>query len=148
MSIFNFTVYMLKYVILPVYVFDGKPNDIKNKTLENRKKIKDKAVEKLLTTLSDDEKIKYLKRSVFITKKHIDECKELLDYMGIPYIVAVEEADSEIAKLCEKGYVDIVSTEDMDILTFGSPKIVKNLFSKQLQEISIVNIKEIKAIQK
>jgi flap endonuclease-1 len=62
--------------------------------------------------------------------------------MGVPYIVAVEEADSEIAKLCENGYVDIVSSDDMDILTFGSPKIVRNLFSTRLP-INEINQKEL-----
>ena len=42
--------------------------------------------------------------------------------MGIPYVQAPEEADSQCAYLNKKGLVDAVLTEDMDILTFGAPK--------------------------
>ena len=52
--------------------------------------------------------------------------------MGVPYIEANEEADSEIAELCKNKLVDYVSSEDMDILIFGSPRIIRNLsFSKK-----------------
>jgi flap endonuclease-1 len=40
------------------------------------------------------------------------------------------------------GYVDGVYTDDMDILTFGSPKIIKNLISlkNKPQEINLNTI--------
>ena len=49
--------------------------------------------------------------------------------MGIPYLVSSEEADIELAMLCKYNIVYGVYTDDMDILTFGSPKLIKNLFS-------------------
>ena len=49
--------------------------------------------------------------------------------MGIPYIVSNEEADSQCAYLSKKGIVYGVYTEDMDILTFGAQKIIRNLTS-------------------
>ena len=49
--------------------------------------------------------------------------------MGIPYIDAPEEADSQCAWLVKNGYASGVLTEDMDILTFGSKKIYRNLGS-------------------
>ena len=143
LGLFNKTVKLLSKGIIPVYVFDGKPPEIKRKVLDLRKNIRKKAEEKLALAESNEEKIKYFKRSVIITKKQLQDCRELLDHMGVPYINAPEEADSQCAWLAKNGYVDAVLTEDMDILTFGSPYIIRNLtsFKRNPVEISLEKIK-------
>jgi len=129
-GLFNKTITLLEKGIIPIYVFDGTPPKIKENILNHRKKIKQYALDKLTdTTLSEEDRIKYFKRSVFISKKQMNECKELLELMGIPFINAKEEADSQLSYLCKSDLVYAVLTEDMDILTFGSPKIIKNLLS-------------------
>ena len=141
-GLFNKTLILLNKGIIPIYVFDGPPPKIKYNLLYFRKKCKEYALNKLNDVQNDDEKIKYLKRSVIITKEQINECKQLLEYMGIPYINAIEEADSELSYLCKNNLVYAVLTEDMDILTFGSPKIIRNLLSytKQPFEIDLNSI--------
>ncbi len=129
LGLFNKTINLLKMNIIPIYVFDGKPPEFKTKIINNRKDIKQKASEKLNESLTDDEKIKYFKRTVYITKKQIEECIELLELMGIPYVIAPEEADSQCAELVKAGIADGVLTEDMDIMTFGATKIYRNLTS-------------------
>lgn len=131
LGLFNKTLHFLDKGIIPVYVFDGKPPKLKQKILDSRKQIKLKALEKLSSATNKEDKIKYLKRSVYITKEHIEQCKELLSLMGIPYIIASEEADSELSYLCKTNKVYAVLTEDMDILTFGSPRIIRNLISNK-----------------
>lgn len=137
LGLFNKTVELLGNEIIPVYVFDGKPPDIKNKTIENRKQIRKKALEKLETAITEQDKIKYLKRSSTISKEQWEQCKELLIMMGIPFINAPEEADSQCAWLAKMGLVDGVLTEDMDILTFGSPRIIRNLTSHKINTTEI-----------
>jgi flap endonuclease-1 len=137
LGLFNKTLHFLDRGITPVYVFDGKPPKLKSKILDTRKQIKLKALEKLSQAISKEDKIKYLKRSVYITKEHIDQCKELLSLMGIPFIIAPEEADSELSYLCKTNMVYAVLTEDMDILTFGSPKIIRNLISTKNEPFEI-----------
>ena len=137
LGLFNKTINFLKLNIIPVYVFDGKPPVFKQKVIEARRDVKMKAYCKLSENLSEEDKIKYFKRTVSITKKQIDECKELLDCMGIPYVVAPEEADSQCAQLVKAGLVDGVLTEDMDILTFGSHTIYRNLASHTRTPIKI-----------
>jgi len=127
--LFNKTIELLNNKIIPVYIFDGKPPEIKKKTIEMRRLTKKKAMEKLKNATNEDERIKYFKRCFKITKQQWDECKELLTLMGVPFINAPEEADSQCAYLSKLGLVDGVFTEDMDILTFGSKKIIKNLTS-------------------
>jgi flap endonuclease-1 len=142
LGLFNKTIVLLEKGVIPIFVFDGKPPELKNKVLLNRKNIRKKAALKLENAVTDKEKIKYFKRSVSISKKQMDQCRELLDLMGIPYVQAPEEADSQCAYLNKNGFVDAVSTEDMDILTFGAPKIVRNLssFHKKPIEIKLDNI--------
>jgi len=137
LGLFNKTLLFLEKGIIPVFVFDGKPPQLKQKILDTRKLIRKKALEKLSDAQNDIDKIKYLKRSVWISKEQMDQCRELLTLMGIPYINAPEEADSELSYLCKSNLVYAVLTEDMDILTFGSPRIIRNLTSSKKTPIEI-----------
>ena len=142
LGLFNKTIYLLKKNIIPIYVFDGKAPDLKSKVILERKEIKKKAWEKLESLTNEKEKIKYFKRTVSISWKQLEECKELLTLMGIPYVEAPEEADSQCAWLVKNGYASGVLTEDMDILTFGSKRIYRNLgsYKKQTLEINLEDI--------
>ena len=140
LGLFNKTIYFLEKGIIPIYVFDGKPPILKQKLLEHRKNNKLNALNKYKNATTNLDKLKYFKRSVIITKEQISQCKELLELMGIPYINASEEADSELASLCKNNLVYAVLTEDMDILTFGSPRIIKSLSNNQVIELNLINI--------
>ena len=141
LGLFNKTIELLQAGIIPVYVFDGKPPSIKNKTIEDRKLIRKKALEKMENATTEEEKIKYFKRSSILYKEQWDQCKDLLDMMGVPYVVAPEEADSQCAYLAKNDLVHAVFTEDMDILTFGAPKIIRNLTSHKV-EITEINLED------
>jgi len=144
LGLFNKTITLLKRNIIPIYVFDGYPPELKNNVLSNRKKNRIKAYEKMLKANTEEERIKYFKRCVNITNEQIKQSQELLELMGIPFIIANEEADSQCAYLSKKGLVDGVYTEDMDILTFGAKKIIRNLtsYKKSTIEISLSDILE------
>jgi flap endonuclease-1 len=128
LGLFNKTLSFLEKGIIPVYVFDGKPPQLKQKILDTRRQIRKKAMTKLEDdAISDVDRIKYFKRCVSITREQMDQCRELLELMGIPYVDAIEEADSQLSYLCKTNMVYAVLTEDMDILTFGSPRVIRNL---------------------
>lgn len=147
LGLFNKTINLLKMNIIPIYVFDGKPPEFKSKLINLRKEVKNKAYEKLSQDLTDEDKIKYFKRSVSISKKQIDECIELLQLMGIPYIIAPEEADSQCAELVKCGIADGVLTEDMDIMTFGADKIYRNLTSYKKDNMFILKNEVLEALK-
>jgi flap endonuclease-1 len=88
--------------------------------LENIAKAKE--LETVLTKLQ--------KKTVSVTFIQMEECKEIIRLLGIPIIEALEEADSECAALVKSGIADCVASEDMDILTFGAPKLIRKLSSK------------------
>jgi len=138
--IFYKTISYLNNGIIPVYVFDGRPPEIKKQILKERKNLKEKAKQKLSKTTSLEENIKYSKRLVNITNKHIDDCIELLKIMGIPCIKAHGEADSQCAALALSGLVDGVASEDMDLLAFGTPILLRDFSSKKdVREINLIN---------
>ncbi len=147
LGLFNKTINLLKMNIIPIYVFDGKPPEFKTKLINLRREVKNKAYEKLNEKLSQEDQIKYFKRSVSISKKQIDECIELLQLMGIPYIIAPEEADSQCAELVKCGIADGVLTEDMDIMTFGADKIYRNLTSYKKDNMYILKKEVLNALK-
>lgn len=142
LGLFNKTITLLKKNIIPIYVFDGKPPDFKRNIIDARRDIKKKAFLKLENATSNEERIKYFKRTVSISHQQIKECKELLTLMGIPYISAPAEADSQCAYMVKNNIASSVLTEDMDILTFGANKIYRNLASRKKKTLEI-NLQDI-----
>ena len=120
------TTFLIKRGIKPVYIFDGKPPSIKQGTLDARQEMKDK----IKTRLLEEDNDKLRKRTITISDKEIEECKEILRVMGIPYIEAPEEADAQCVYLVRKGICDGVGSEDMDMLTFGANKLYRNINSR------------------
>lgn len=131
---------LLKHDIIPIFVFDGKPPEIKYNTIKNRKKTKKKNLEKM-ETASDEDKIKYFKRSFSVTKEQTKEVKEILKLFGIPVIEAPSEADPLCALITKDGNAYGVGSEDMDLLAFGSSKLIRNLSGrKKVIEIDLESI--------
>lgn len=125
-AIISKTLSYLKKKIIPVFVFDGIPPELKDLTLDKRKKTK-AAVELKIISATEEEMEKLKKRTISFSRKQADECKEILKLMGIPFIEAPSEADAQCAYLSKEGIVDYVLSEDMDLLTFGTKKLIRGL---------------------
>ena len=54
LGLFNKTLYFLDKGIIPVYVFDGKPPNLKQKILDARKQVRKKALERLSDNISEE----------------------------------------------------------------------------------------------
>lgn len=121
------------YGILTVWVFDGVPPELKRKTLVDRRKTR-KNAQKLLESGEYDDvnhKIRLSKKAFSLSEKYVNEVKELLDILGIPYVQALGEAEAQCAALNRSGKIDGVVTEDWDALTFGSHHMIKNFTNKK-----------------
>src|SRR5271154_3959720 len=141
----------LQNEIVPIFVFDGKAPDIKNKTIEKRRERKMLA-EKNLKTLSDsegEEYIKNFKQSFKPTKQDYKECQILLDLMGIPYIQAPNEADVVCSWLAarydpnsKKRYVKGVCSDDSDMLALGAPYLFKDMlkFMSKNKQVKVISL--------
>lgn len=119
------TTILLENGITPVYVFDGKPPEMKAGTLEKRKQIKLESQIKSELAENEEESLKFKKRSISVTKEIVDSLKSLLSFMGIQWVAAEHEAESTCVALYNQGLVDYIASEDSDTIVIGSNNSVK-----------------------
>lgn len=149
--------------IIPIYVFDGCPSVAKQENVLSKRmsykeqisrkveELENKFVEQLdnieLYPSDDlelnpeindtlDQLFKIQRKMSFMTvgKNHRNECKYLLKLMGIPFIVANEDAEAYCVTLQKKGIADYVYTEDTDII----PYFIASLEFDQINEFGQV----------
>uniref|UniRef100_A0A182MV91 XPG-I domain-containing protein n=1 Tax=Anopheles culicifacies TaxID=139723 RepID=A0A182MV91_9DIPT len=77
------------------------------------------------------EKNKQSRLGVSITEQMRNDCMELLQIFGVPYIVAPMEAEAQCAFLNQIDMTDGTITDDSDIWLFGGKKVYKNFFNQQ-----------------
>jgi len=131
-GLFYRTIRMLEAGIKPVYVFDGKPPEMKSGELQKRTDAKNKAREEMEKAKEEGDLeavVKFEKRLTRVTKEQNQEAMKLLRLMGVPVVEAPCEAEAQCAELCKAGKVYATCTEDMDALTFGTPILVRRLTS-------------------
>lgn len=140
MGMFYRTIRLIDNGIKPVYVFDGKPPDMKSGELEKRTERRAEA-EKALTEAKEKgdakEAEKFERRLVKVTKQQNEEVKQLLGLMGVPVVEAPCEAEAQCAHLVQAGKVFGTATEDMDALTFGSNVLLRHLLAPESKKIPI-----------
>ncbi|XP_067628062.1 flap endonuclease 1 [Eurosta solidaginis] len=140
MGMFYRTIRMLEHGIKPVYVFDGKPPDLKSGELAKRAERREeaqKALEKAEEAGNAEEVEKFNRRLVRVTKEHAREAQELLKLMGVPYVEAPCEAEAQCAALVKAGKVYATATEDMDALTFGSSVLLRHLTFSEARKMPV-----------
>lgn len=140
MGMFYRTIRMLDNGIKPVYVFDGKPPDLKSGELAKRAEKREEAqkqLEKAMEAGDEAEVDKFNRRLVRVTKEHVAEAKELVRLMGVPYVEAPCEAEAQCAALVKAGKVYGTATEDMDALTFGSNVMLRHLTASEARKLPV-----------
>lgn len=103
---------VVKYLTLkikPVYIFDGKPPEIKADVMSARKKLHESG------------------RAVHVPYTAFHDVMRLLELMKIPTVQAPCEAESQAAVMSAMGQIDAVASEDMDTLTFGATRQIIGL---------------------
>ena len=124
------TANVIKEGIYPVYVFDGKPPELKHKTIEERKQVRKKSMEKWDAALERGEKEearKYAQASSRLTNEMIENSKQLLDVLNVPYVDAPGEGEAQASFMARKGDVWASALQDFDSLLFNSPILIRNL---------------------
>jgi flap endonuclease-1 len=114
-----------------IYVFDGKPPDLKYKIHQKRGEVRELASEKYETAKKEDDiesMKKYSSQLVRLNNEMISESKELLEAMGVAVIQAPSEGEAEASYLCRTNSEIYASvSQDYDSLLFGTPKLIRNL---------------------
>ena len=121
---------MLEVGIRPLYVFDGKPPELKRKTIIERVTAKVQAEKDWKEALERGEVKKafsHATRTSRLTDGMVDEACELLNAMGIPWVKAPSEGEAQISHMAKKGDVWAAASQDYDALLFGTPTLIRYL---------------------
>ncbi len=124
------TLNLLEKGIKPVYVFDGKPPELKSQEIENRIRQREAARAKYEEALrqGDLESARtYAALSARLKDYMVKDAEQLLDALGVPWVRAPSEGEAEAAYMAARGYVWASVSQDYDSLLFGSPILVRNL---------------------
>ena len=136
--ILNSTIMYKSNQIVPIWVFDGSPPELKEYELEKRKTNKSFNLENFMKAADEASKRKFAARSWRLTEQMIKDSQSLLTYLGQDLVQAENEAEAQCAILCKSGQADIVISEDSDSLIFGSPVLAKG--GKELTLFSLNQI--------
>jgi flap endonuclease-1 len=116
--------------IKPIYVFDGKANELKRAEIERRNKLKKEAAQKYQLAIEEgrmEDARKYSTRTAILTDKMVEDSKKMLSYLGIPYIQAPSDGESAASYLTRQDMAFAVASQDYDSILFGAKKLVRNL---------------------
>ena len=110
-----------------IFVFDGKPPELKAGVIKARTERREAARKKWEEAEVPEEALKYAKASTRIDVTIVEESKQLLTYMGIPHVQALSEGEAQAAYMVIRGDAEFVCTQDYDSLLFGAPRVIRNL---------------------
>jgi len=129
-GIFYRTIDFVLHGIKPIFIFDGMPSVLKQRTIQARAKKRQDAYE-LWNAAKASGNIEqaglYARISTKVNKEIVKTSKQLLDLMGMGYIDAPSEAEAQASYMCRQGQVFAAASQDYDTLLFGSPHIVRNM---------------------
>ncbi|MEM1942487.1 MAG: flap endonuclease-1 [Candidatus Caldarchaeum sp.] len=129
-GLFFRTLNFLQENVKPVYVFDGRPPEMKRMTVEKRAEARRTAgqlYEEALEAGDMEAARRYAQRAASLERYMVESAVDLLRAMGVPYVMAPAEGEAQAAFMAAKGVVYASGSQDMDSLLFGSPRLVRNL---------------------
>jgi flap endonuclease-1 len=124
----------LEQQIRPVWVFDGRPPDLKAGTLRTRFLAKERAQEAWNEALAAGDLALARRKAAQtsrLTRAMIEEAVQVLHALGLPTVQAPSEGEAEGAYLASSGTVWASASEDYDSLLFGTPRLVRGLASRR-----------------
>lgn len=113
-----------------IWVFDGVQPDLKEATLVAR-------AERIEAARAAGDNAQAM---VQVGEEELEECRELLSRLGIPWIVAPGESDAQCAHLAQSGAAWAAVTQDWDIALFGAPRTVRNLTTSKTRTPELLDL--------
>ncbi|HJL55099.1 MAG: hypothetical protein QGH57_03795 [Candidatus Thalassarchaeaceae archaeon] len=123
---------MISEGIDPVFVFDGRPHELKRETLDGRRERKLEAIARWEAAMEDEDMPAAKKlgpQTAEYTPEMVEETKRLFEHIGVVWLEAPMEAEGAAAVRCARGEVGAVASQDWDTLLYGAPVMVRNLAS-------------------
>uniref|UniRef100_A0A8C5SQC8 Uncharacterized protein n=1 Tax=Laticauda laticaudata TaxID=8630 RepID=A0A8C5SQC8_LATLA len=127
-GLFFRTLHLLEKGLKPLFVFEGKPPELKQPVLAKRASLSGAR----RGTAESDVPAWPPRR----------DSETLLTLLGVPYIQAPAEAEATCAALVKSGHAWCAATEDMDALPFGAVRLLRHLGVRKshLEEISLPTV--------
>ena len=117
----------IRHGVAPVMVFDGADIPLKSHTNGDRRGKRAAALAKAAALERQgrfvDARAEY-GGALDITSEIAQSLVRVLKEMGVECIVAPYEADAQLAYLAHAGYIDVVVTEDSDLLAYRTPEVL------------------------
>jgi flap endonuclease-1 len=113
-----------------VFVFDGKPPQLKMNEIAKRREVRRKAEQEYKKAVARGDMHEAFSKAVMtgrLTREGVDDAKRLLDCLGIPWVQAPSEGEAQAAHICSNGDVWASNSKDYDSLLFGVPRLVRFL---------------------
>jgi flap endonuclease-1 len=113
-----------------VYVFDGKPPELKMEEIRRRSEQRREAKDQYLRALQTGDMAnarKFAEASTVLRKDMVADAKELLEAMGVPWVDAPSEGEAQASTMAIEGTVNAVASQDHDSIVFGAPVLVRNV---------------------
>ena len=132
MGFLNRTTSLLAAGIKPVFIFDGKAPELKADELAMRKARRDEARKTHQEALEAGDFAlaqKMAQRIISYTPEMVEETKQLLDLLGVPWVAAKAEGEGQAAVMAKIGQLDAVATQDWDALLYGTPVLIRNMMT-------------------
>ncbi len=129
-GLFNRTASLMEAGIKLVFVFDGKPPLLKQKTWEKRSIAKQEASQKLEKARESGdvgEMRKYASRTAVLSKEMVEDAKKLITALGLPLVQAPSEGEAQTAYMVRNGSAYASVSQDYDNLIFGCSLLLRNL---------------------
>jgi flap endonuclease-1 len=133
MGVLYRTTSLLAQGVLPVWVFDGRPPDLKAGTLRARFAAKARAETQWKEALAVGDLETARKKAAAtsrLTRPMADEAIQLLKALGVPTMQAPSEGEAQAAAMAAKGFVWGAASEDYDSLLFGAPRLIRGLAAR------------------
>jgi len=125
---FRTTRLIADYGMRLVFVFDGRPPELKRAEVESRREAREKSEEEYRAAVAvGDYKTAFSKAVMTgrLTSEGIADAKRLLDLLGIPWVQAPSEGEAQAAYIAARGDVWASNSQDYDSLLFGAPRLVR-----------------------
>jgi len=129
-GLFYRTINLVDKGVKPVFVFDGKPNELKAETIKKRTEIRTDAIVKHQEALEKGdlaEAKKFGSRALKLEPKMVEDAKQLVSLMGFPVIQAPSDGEAQIVSMVVDKNLDGCVSQDYDALLFGAPLLYRNI---------------------
>lgn len=141
-GIFYRTAKLVEAGIRPIWVFDGKPPEFKY--VSEERKIKKEEARKRLEIARENGDVEEIRiaaqQTAHLSGEMVEQAKQLLELMGIPFVQAPSEGEAQCAHMCKSGQAYAAASQDADSLLFGADRLLRNLSISGRRKVAGKNI--------